>query len=235
MSLPAGDELARTEAQATVRALRTRITELDQDALDLILTDARSHYAWQDRPVSDELLHRLYEITAQGPTSMNSCPARFVFVTSQKGKVRLAKSLKAKNIDKMMAAAVAKGEFDNLPGAGQPLDLDTPAKNPLIAEADTQVQGCPKHDNFSLYWTTTTLYNQNIPWVISNLERSSSSKRIHSSPSFIRSSLRTISSSLLLQSSKFCRDRRTSFVFSLISRSEFVLMSFIVRVRVCFS
>ena len=37
---------------------------------------------------------------------MNCCPARFVFVTSAEGKNRLAKSLKEKNIDKMMAAPV---------------------------------------------------------------------------------------------------------------------------------
>ena len=99
-------EVARAEAQATVRALRARKTELDGDSLDLILSDARSHYAWQDRPVSDDVLQRLYEITAAGPTSMNTCPARFVFVTSAEGKARLAKSLKAKNVDKMMDAPV---------------------------------------------------------------------------------------------------------------------------------
>ncbi|WP_197917361.1 malonic semialdehyde reductase [Thiosulfatihalobacter marinus] len=99
-------EIARSEAQEAVRDLRSRKTKLDQDALDLILTDARSHYAWQDRSVPVELLHRLHEITAAGPTSMNTCPARFVFVTSAEGKKRLAKSLKAKNIDKMMAAPV---------------------------------------------------------------------------------------------------------------------------------
>lgn len=97
---------ARNEAQEAVRALRERKTRLDQDSLDLILTDARSHYAWMDKPVSLDLLHRLHEITAAGPTSMNTCPARFIFVTSQVGKERLAKSLKDKNIDKMMAAPV---------------------------------------------------------------------------------------------------------------------------------
>ena len=108
MTLPAGDELeqARTKAQAAVRALRRRRPVLDRDAIDVILSDARSHYAWQDRAVPPELLHRLYEITASGPTSMNSCPARFIFVTSSEGKERLAKSLKEKNIDKMMAAPV---------------------------------------------------------------------------------------------------------------------------------
>lgn len=99
-------EIARAEAQEAVRALRAKTPALDDGAIDLILRDARSHYAWQDRPVADELLHRIYEITASGPTSMNSCPARFVFVTSPEGKARLAKSLKEKNIDKMMAAPV---------------------------------------------------------------------------------------------------------------------------------
>lgn len=99
-------EDARAHAQEAVRTLRERRTTLDQDSLDVILTDARSHYAWQDKPVSEELLHRLHEITAAGPTSMNTCPARFIFVTSQEGKERLAKSLKEKNIDKMMAAPV---------------------------------------------------------------------------------------------------------------------------------
>lgn len=99
-------DIARAEAQEAVRALRARTPALDDGAIDLILRDARSHYAWQDRPVPDELLHTIYEITASGPTSMNSCPARFIFVTSPEGKARLAKSLKEKNIDKMMAAPV---------------------------------------------------------------------------------------------------------------------------------
>lgn len=37
---------------------------------------------------------------------MNTCPARFIFVTSPEGKQRLAKSLKEKNVDKMMSAPV---------------------------------------------------------------------------------------------------------------------------------
>ena len=96
----------RSKAQEAVRALRGRIDRLDDDAIDMILRDARSHYAWQDRPVSEELLRSLYEITIAGPTSMNTCPARFIFVTSEAGKDRLAKSLKAKNIEKMRSAPV---------------------------------------------------------------------------------------------------------------------------------
>ena len=96
----------QAQAQDAVRAMRARLAKLDDAAIDLILSDARSHYAWQDRPVPTDLLHRIYEITAQGPTSMNTCPARFVFVNSDDGKDRLAKSLKPKNVEKMRTAPV---------------------------------------------------------------------------------------------------------------------------------
>lgn len=96
----------REKAQKAVRALRARKAQLDDASIDVILRDARSHYAWTDKPVSDEMLKTLYDITIAGPTSMNTCPARFVFVRSRDGKDRLAKSLKAKNIDKMRATPV---------------------------------------------------------------------------------------------------------------------------------
>lgn len=101
-----GLEDRRARAQEAVRALRGRVDRLGDDAIDLILRDARSHYAWSDRPVSEALLREIFEITIAGPTSMNTCPARFIFVRSEAGKDRLAKSLKAKNIDKMRAAPV---------------------------------------------------------------------------------------------------------------------------------
>ncbi|MGS4886406.1 malonic semialdehyde reductase [Labrenzia sp. R4_2] len=106
---PVGEALAtlRAEAQDVVRSLRERVAKLDDDGIDLILRQARSHYAWQDKPVSRDTLELLYEITAAGPTSMNTCPARFFFIESQAAKERLAKSLKDKNIDKMMSAPVA--------------------------------------------------------------------------------------------------------------------------------
>lgn len=105
---PAGAELAalRAAAQAGVRALRKRVGRLDEQSIDLILRDARSHYAWQDRPISQDEIRVLYDIVKNGPTSMNCCPARFLFVMTQDAKQRLSKALKAKNIDKMMAAPV---------------------------------------------------------------------------------------------------------------------------------
>ncbi|MDA8746757.1 malonic semialdehyde reductase [Litoreibacter sp.] len=96
----------RSAAQDAVRALRARKDRLDDDAIDLILRDARSHYAWTERPISDEMLRTLYDITINGPTSMNTCPARFVFVRSAQAKARLATSMKPMNVPKMMGAPV---------------------------------------------------------------------------------------------------------------------------------
>ncbi|MEL6609375.1 MAG: malonic semialdehyde reductase [Pseudomonadota bacterium] len=96
----------RESAQSDVRDLRTRITRLEQAQIDLILSGARSHYAWTDRPVSEALLHELFDITKMGPTSMNTCPARFIFVRSEAGKERLSKALKPANVPKVMGAPV---------------------------------------------------------------------------------------------------------------------------------
>ncbi len=96
----------RADAQEAVRALRGRISQLDQDSIDLILGDVRSHYAWTDRPVPLDMLRTLFDIVIAGPTSMNTCPARFIFVTSDAAKDKLALSLKEKNIEKMRAAPV---------------------------------------------------------------------------------------------------------------------------------
>lgn len=91
---------ARRHAQQDISALRSEITHLDQASLDLILTRARSHYAWKDTPVTDEQIQQMYDIVKMGATSMNTSPARFVWVRSQEGKARLAKSLKPGNVAK---------------------------------------------------------------------------------------------------------------------------------------
>lgn len=105
---PRGQELSdlREEAQKGVRQLRAKIDSLDEASLDLILTGSRSHYAWTDKPVSEAQIKRMYDIVKMGSTSMNSCPARFIFVTSKEGKERIAKALKPMNVPKMMSAPV---------------------------------------------------------------------------------------------------------------------------------
>lgn len=94
----------RAAAQEDVRQLRQRIQRLDDDSLDLILTGARSHHTWSDRPVSDDDARALYDIVKMGSTSMNGCPARFVFVRTAEGKERLAKAVKPTNLAKVMGA-----------------------------------------------------------------------------------------------------------------------------------
>jgi 3-hydroxypropanoate dehydrogenase len=96
----------RAQAQEAVRKARAAKPRLDDASIDLILREARSHYAWTDKPVSDDMIRTLYDITMSGPTSMNTCPARFVFVTSAAGKARLAKALKPLNVPKMATAPV---------------------------------------------------------------------------------------------------------------------------------
>lgn len=98
--------MARAKAQEDIRALRQEIETLDDPSIDLILRKARSHYSWRDEAVPESLLRRLHDIMIMGPTSMNSCPARFVYVTSPDGKARLAKSLKPKNVEKVVSAPV---------------------------------------------------------------------------------------------------------------------------------
>ena len=96
----------RAAAQDDVRALRNEITTLSDAQISLILTQARSHYAWTDTPVSDDLLHQIFDIMKMGPTSMNTCPSRIIFVRSVPGKERLAKALKPANVPKVMTAPI---------------------------------------------------------------------------------------------------------------------------------
>lgn len=97
-------ETLRAEAQQQVRELRKKIGKLDDASIELILTGARSHYAWKDTPVSEEQIRTMYDMVKMGSTSMNGCPARFVFVTSDEGKAKIVKSLKPANVPKVDGA-----------------------------------------------------------------------------------------------------------------------------------
>ena len=79
---------------------------LNDEALDLLFRSARTHAAWLDRPVTDETLRQLYDVMKWGPTSANTCPARFVFLRSREAKERLRPTLAPGNVDKTMSAPV---------------------------------------------------------------------------------------------------------------------------------
>ncbi|AIC90673.1 nitroreductase family protein [Burkholderia thailandensis USAMRU Malaysia  len=79
---------------------------LSDSALDQIFRTARTHNAWQPKPVDDALLHQLIDLVKCGPTSANSSPARFVFVKSPQAKAKLKPALSEGNLAKTMAAPV---------------------------------------------------------------------------------------------------------------------------------
>jgi 3-hydroxypropanoate dehydrogenase len=81
-------------------------TALSNTALDQLFGNARTHNFWQDKPVSDELLHTLYEQMKWAPTSANCSPARFVFVKSDQAKPLLKPALSEGNLEKTMTAPV---------------------------------------------------------------------------------------------------------------------------------
>ena len=79
---------------------------IDAKSLDLILRNGRTHNVFLDKPVSDEQLRAIHEIMKWGPTTMNTQPARFVFVRTKEGKEKLRPALSPGNLDKTMAAPV---------------------------------------------------------------------------------------------------------------------------------
>jgi 3-hydroxypropanoate dehydrogenase len=79
---------------------------LSDEALDQLFRKARTYNAWLDRPVSDDLLRRLYDLMKWGPTSANLSPARFLFLRTRAAKERLRPALMKGNVDQTMAAPV---------------------------------------------------------------------------------------------------------------------------------
>lgn len=79
---------------------------LGEAGFDLLFRQARTHSHWLDQPVSDELLRDLYDLLKWGPTSMNCCPLRVLFLRTPAAKQRLLPALSAGNVDKTMAAPV---------------------------------------------------------------------------------------------------------------------------------
>ena len=76
------------------------------EALNQIFREARTHGAWLDKPVSDEVLRQLYELMKWGPTSANGSPGRLVFLRTPEAKERLRPALAPGNVEKTMTAPV---------------------------------------------------------------------------------------------------------------------------------
>ncbi|KAA0069427.1 malonic semialdehyde reductase [Rhodanobacter sp. T12-5] len=79
---------------------------LSEATLDQLFRSARTLNAWLPKEVSDEQLHRIYELAKFGPTSANSSPMRVVFVKSKEAKAKLEPFLSEGNRAKTMEAPV---------------------------------------------------------------------------------------------------------------------------------
>ncbi len=77
---------------------------INDQALDIIFRDARTHNGWEERKVTRPLMQAVYDLMKWGATSANCSPARFVFVASDDAKKRLEPHLGDGNKAKTMAA-----------------------------------------------------------------------------------------------------------------------------------
>ena len=77
---------------------------MEPTALDQLFRTARSINEWSEIPVDERAVRELYDLLKWGPTSANSCPARFVWVRSPEGKSQLASLAMDKNRPKILAA-----------------------------------------------------------------------------------------------------------------------------------
>ena len=80
--------------------------QLDDRSLDIIFREAHTHSVWLDKPVSDALIHQIYDLMKWAPTSANSSPARIVFVRSAMAKQRLLPAMAPGNVEKTRTAPV---------------------------------------------------------------------------------------------------------------------------------
>lgn len=81
-------------------------SRLEPAALGQLFLTARTRNAWSDRAVPEALIRELYDTLRMGPTSVNSCPARFVFVRSPEGRKKLADCAFDNNKPKILQAPV---------------------------------------------------------------------------------------------------------------------------------
>ena len=79
---------------------------ISDDALDQMFRAARTQNKWQDKPVSQTLLHAVYDLMRMCPTSANCSPARLVFVTTNEGREKLKPFVAPGNQPKVLSAPV---------------------------------------------------------------------------------------------------------------------------------
>jgi len=114
---------------------------LDHASLARLFHDARSRNGWKAETLPDSVWRELYDLVKMAPTSMNTSPARFVFVTTEAGKARLKPHLMESNHKALAAPCVAiiaqdTAFYDRLPELfpARPQARDMFAGNPALSE-----------------------------------------------------------------------------------------------------
>jgi 3-hydroxypropanoate dehydrogenase len=79
---------------------------ISAEVLEQLFTNAHTTHAFISKEVSNEDLHRLYDISKWGPTAFNASPARFVFLRSVAAKKRLIAALSPGNVSQVESASV---------------------------------------------------------------------------------------------------------------------------------
>ena len=79
---------------------------LDNDTLDTLFREARSHNGWLNQTIDNRQINQIYELMKYGPTAANNCPARITFVKSDEAKQKLKAHLDEGNVEKSMDAPV---------------------------------------------------------------------------------------------------------------------------------
>ncbi len=77
---------------------------IDQAAVEVLFTKARSTHPFTDEPVTDADLRAIWDLACLPPTSANINPLRLVFVQSPEARARLVAHMAESNRDKTSAA-----------------------------------------------------------------------------------------------------------------------------------
>jgi 3-hydroxypropanoate dehydrogenase len=64
-----------------------------QESIQQVFTDARTHHAWLDREISDEVLAEIFDVSKWGPTSVNSAQSSGVGAPTRTLGTRLCRGL----------------------------------------------------------------------------------------------------------------------------------------------
>src|ERR1700728_3196554 len=127
-------------------------TPISTSSIKQLSTEARTHHAWQDKPVTDGLLQEIYDLTKWGPTSANASPLRIVFVKSKTAKEKLMPALMGGNVEPVRAAPVTaivaydQKFYDQLPRLFpafdmRPMFVSNPSMSEQTAFRNSSLQG----------------------------------------------------------------------------------------------